>query len=104
MIIISIIASLSMQVQAMTIRDRASEFNVNTINQTIIDPMNKASFKEKIQNPIQTSQNKGSLRIIVIQNTQSQLVIHKLAHIKLIQAHMRPHSSVSFRIIYSYVA
>ena len=46
MIIISIIASLSMQVQAMTVRDRTSEFNVNTINQTIIDPMNKASFKE----------------------------------------------------------
>ena len=61
MIIISIIASLSMQVQAMTIRDRTSEFNVNIINQPIIEPINKSTFKEKIQNPIQTSQNKGHI-------------------------------------------
>ena len=55
MIIISIIASLSMQVQAMTIRDRTSDFNVHVINPSIMEPMNKASFKARIQNSIGTN-------------------------------------------------
>jgi len=57
MIIISIIASLSMQVQAMTIRDRTSELNVHVINPLIVEPMNKASFKAGIRNSIGTNQD-----------------------------------------------
>ena len=44
-----------MQVQAMTIRDRTSEFNVHVINPSIIEPMNKASFKARIRNSIETN-------------------------------------------------
>ena len=47
-IIISIIAALSIPVQAMTIRDRTLKLNVNVINPSIIEPMNKASFKARI--------------------------------------------------------
>ena len=57
MIIISIIAALSIQVQAMTIRDRTSELNVDVINPSIIEPMNKASFKARIRNSLVTNQN-----------------------------------------------
>ena len=46
-----------MQVQAMTIRDRTSEFNVHVINPSIMEPMNKASFKAWIQNSIGTNQD-----------------------------------------------
>ena len=44
-----------MQVQAMTIRDRTSELNVNVINPSIIEPMNKASFKARIPNSFITN-------------------------------------------------
>ena len=48
---------MSMQVQAMTIRDRTSELNVDVINPSIIEPMKKASFKTRIQNSFVKTQN-----------------------------------------------
>ena len=46
-----------MQVQAMTIRDRTSELNIDVINPSIIEPMKKASFKARIQNSFVKTQN-----------------------------------------------